>query len=93
MESSEAGEVTIMEDTSHKRGGRGKRPVPSTLSREVISSYFHMPLLHAAEKLGIGETALKEMCRKVGIPRWPYRKLKSLEALMKNVQVYLFNST
>lgn len=93
MESSEVGEVTIVEDNSSKKEGRGRRPVPSTLSREVISSYFHMPVCQAAEELGIGETTLKERCRKVGIPRWPHRKLKSLEALMKNVQVYSFNSS
>ncbi|XP_031124394.1 protein RKD1-like [Ipomoea triloba] len=86
VESSEVGEVTIVEDNSSKKEGRGRRPVPSTLSREVISSYFHMPVCQAAEELGIGETTLKERCRKVGIPRWPHRKLKSLEALMKNVQ-------
>nr|GMC80176.1 protein RKD1-like [Ipomoea batatas] len=86
VESSEVGEVTIVEDNSSKKEGRGRHSVPSTLSREVISSYFHMPVCQAAEELGIGETTLKERCRKVGIPRWPHRKLKSLEALMKNVQ-------
>nr|GMD32803.1 protein RKD1-like [Ipomoea batatas] len=60
VESSEVGEVTIVEDNSSKKEGRGRRPVPSTLSREVISSYFHMPVCQAAEELGIGETTLKE---------------------------------
>nr|GME07148.1 protein RKD1 [Ipomoea batatas] len=86
VESSEVGEVTIVEDNSSKKEGIGRHSVPSTLNREVISSYFHMPVCQAAEELGIGETTLKERCRKVGIPRWPHRKLKSLEALMKNVQ-------
>nr|GMD39173.1 Protein RKD1 [Ipomoea batatas] len=93
VESSEVGEVTIVEDNSSKKEGRGRRPVPSTLSREVIFSYFHMPVCQAAEELGIGETTLKERCRKVGIPRWPHRKLKSLEALMKNVQQTRFFNT
>ncbi|XP_031099817.1 protein RKD2-like [Ipomoea triloba] len=60
VESSEVGEVTIVEDNSSKKEGRGRRPVPSTLSREVISSYFHMPVCQVAEELGIGETTLKE---------------------------------
>ncbi|XP_031116490.1 protein RKD2-like [Ipomoea triloba] len=62
VESSEVGEVTIVEDNSSKKGSRGRRPVPSTLTREVISSYFHMPVCQAAEELGIGETTLKERC-------------------------------
>nr|GMD31047.1 protein RKD1-like [Ipomoea batatas] len=57
---SKVGEVTIVEDNSSKKEGRGRRPVPSTLSREVISSYFHMPVCQAAEELGIEETTLKE---------------------------------
>lgn len=41
----------------------------------------------AAKKLGVGLTVLKRICRKFGVPRWPYRKLKSLDRLITNVEV------
>ncbi|PWA38548.1 protein RKD1 [Artemisia annua] len=49
-------------------------------SKEVISQYFYMPIPQAAKELGIGLTALKVNCRRVGIKRWPYRKLESLKS-------------
>ncbi|PWA44034.1 protein RKD1 [Artemisia annua] len=49
-------------------------------NKEVISQYFYMPIPQAAKELGIGLTALKVNCRRVGIKRWPYRKLESLKS-------------
>jgi hypothetical protein len=46
-----------------------------------------MPSEEAARKLGVGLTVLKRICRKFGVPRWPYRKLKSLDRLITNVEV------
>ena len=48
-----------------------------------------MPSEEAAKKLGVGLTVLKRICRKFGVPRWPYRKLKSLDRLITNVEVNL----
>lgn len=39
---------------------------------------FHLPISQAAEKLGMGATAVKKICRRHGIARWPFRKLDSL---------------
>ncbi|PWA65641.1 protein RKD2 [Artemisia annua] len=39
-----------------------------------------MPISQAAKELGIGLTALKVNCRRVGIKHWPYRKLESLKS-------------
>ena len=46
-----------------------------------------MPSEMACRELGIGLTVLKRQCRKFGIKRWPFRKLKSLDRLISNVQV------
>ncbi|PWA51377.1 hypothetical protein CTI12_AA465130 [Artemisia annua] len=53
-------------------------------SKEVISQYFHMTI--PAKELGIALTALKFNCRRVGIKRWPYRKLMSLNKIINDFQ-------
>ncbi|KAK9080040.1 hypothetical protein SSX86_000206 [Deinandra increscens subsp. villosa] len=57
-----------------------------TLSREMISQYFYMPITQAAKELNVGLTLLKKRCRELGIRRWPHRKLMSLQTLITNVQ-------
>jgi hypothetical protein len=51
-----------------------------------LSACFHLPSEAACRKLGIGLTVLKRQCRKFGIKRWPFRKMKSLDRLITNVQ-------
>lgn len=58
----------------------------SEITQEELSSCFHLPSEAACRKLGIGLTVLKRQCRKFGIKRWPFRKMKSLDRLITNVQ-------
>ncbi|KAK9119255.1 hypothetical protein Scep_017348 [Stephania cephalantha] len=58
----------------------------SELSRTTLSRYFYMPITQAAKELNVGLTLLKKRCRELGIPRWPHRKLMSLQTLINNVQ-------
>jgi hypothetical protein len=51
---------------------KGRQPVE--LTRSVISAMFGMPQPYAARDLGISLTALKQVCRKLGIVRWPYMR-------------------
>ena len=44
------------------------------LSYQGVASLFGRPQTEAAERLGISLTSLKEVCRKLGVPRWPYRR-------------------
>uniref|UniRef100_A0A0E0K568 RWP-RK domain-containing protein n=1 Tax=Oryza punctata TaxID=4537 RepID=A0A0E0K568_ORYPU len=64
------------------RGSGEKKP----LTFKLVSQYFCMPIKQAAQELNVGLTLLKRRCRVLGIPRWPHRKVKSLETLIKNVQ-------
>ncbi|XP_051196697.1 uncharacterized protein [Lolium perenne] len=66
------------------RLSNGPEETPFTF--EVVAQYFCMPVKQAAEELNVGLTHLKKRCREVGIPRWPHRKVKSLETLIKNAQ-------
>ena len=65
-----------------------RRPLRSAadITQEELSSCFHLPSEVACKKLGIGLTVLKRQCRKFGIKRWPFRKMKSLDRLITNVQ-------
>uniref|UniRef100_A0A8I6YJU8 RWP-RK domain-containing protein n=1 Tax=Hordeum vulgare subsp. vulgare TaxID=112509 RepID=A0A8I6YJU8_HORVV len=44
-----------------------------------IAPYFHLPIVDAAEKLDICTTVLKGICRRVGVQRWPHRKVKKID--------------
>lgn len=46
------------------------------LSVRDIKSFFHMRQTDAASRMGISLTALKAACRRVGITRWPYSRLR-----------------
>lgn len=47
---------------------------------------FEMPIEDAAVRLGSGVTLLKKASRKLGVPRWPYRKLKSLDSIIEGIR-------
>eukprot|EP00961_Rhodomonas_salina_P126830 1709409-Rhodomonas_salina.3 len=42
------------------------------LTKDLLVQFYDIPLPEAAELLGIGATALKSSCRKLGIGRWPF---------------------
>ena len=58
----------------------------ANITQEELSACFHLPSEAACRRLGIGLTVLKRQCRKFGIKRWPFRKMKSLDRLITNVQ-------
>ncbi|KAK1260722.1 Protein RKD2 [Acorus gramineus] len=53
---------------------------------DELSRYFYMPITQAAKELNVGLTLLKKKCRELGIPRWPHRKMKSMQTLIQNVK-------
>ena len=72
-----------------------RRPVHMTraVSRESICEYFHLPLREAAGMMGLCPTSLKRLCRRKGIDRWPYRRLKSLDAKITKLRRQLYQRT
>jgi len=46
---------------------------------EDIVELFNLPIAVAARKLDTCPTVLKKFCRRHGVVRWPYRKLKGLK--------------
>lgn len=58
------------------------------LSSEEISQYFDIPIEAVAGELNMCVTSLKGNCRELGLKRWPHRKIKSLQNLIKFIQVW-----
>lgn len=50
----------------------------SDITIERLKPYFHLPIADAARELGVCPTLLKNICRDLGLPRWPYRQIRSL---------------
>ena len=55
------------------------------LTRELLESLFNLPLSSASERLGICPTAIKKACRKLGIPKWPFKNQSRRGACQKQV--------
>jgi hypothetical protein len=52
-----------------------------------------MSLQDAAQDMGISVNSLKRICRKLGIPKWPYRQRFGLERLQQKLQRALESET
>jgi hypothetical protein len=63
--------------TKHKQ--TRQRPTQKHLTFDEIAKYFDVPITSAAKSLNVSETYLKKVSRELDIPRWPYRKLSSLQ--------------
>jgi len=64
-------------------------PPSKNISFDELSKYFHLPINQVAKELGVCATILKKICRRNGIPRWPHRKIKSLDKMITNLEVNL----
>lgn len=51
-----------------------------------LRTVFHLPINDAAKKLGLCVTVLKQKCREFGIVRWPFRKVKKIDMLIKQLE-------
>ena len=69
-------------------GGRRKekRLQKKDIEIQRVAPYFHLPMHAAAKRLGICSTVLKKICRRHGLQRWPYRKLKCIDKILGNLQ-------
>lgn len=80
--------------TNQKTAGvmekKKKRAASEDIARialEDVVKCFGLPIVEASRNLKVGLTVLKRKCRELGIPRWPHRKIKSLDSLICSLQV------
>ncbi|CAN6541418.1 unnamed protein product [Malus baccata var. baccata] len=89
--------ITMSESSEDQESGRSspgitekKRRAPSgriaSISLSDLAKYFDLPIVEASRNLNVGLTVLKKKCREFGIPRWPHRKIKSLDSLIRDLQ-------
>ena len=75
-----------MQHTKRRELNRDVESRRLSLCFSDICSLFAEPITMAATELGISESHLKRQCRKMGIKRWPQRKLKSLNERLQKLQ-------
>jgi len=59
------------------------------ITPESLQEHFNMPMADAAKAFGVCLTFFKKVCRKMGIKRWPHRKLKSLRNKLADLHTHL----
>ena len=71
-------QTRLLTTTSCRREWDGEAPrtgrPPVRVDPAQLKALFGVPQPEAARMLGISLTALKQVCRKAGIPRWPYSR-------------------
>ncbi|XP_065050237.1 protein RKD5-like [Musa acuminata AAA Group] len=71
---------------SMKKKKRAATEHVANIALTDLVKYFDLPITEASKYLRVGLTVLKRKCREFGIPRWPHRKIKSLDNLIQNLQ-------
>ncbi|KAJ1394981.1 RWP-RK domain-containing protein, partial [Ochromonadaceae sp. CCMP2298] len=56
-------------------------------------NYFHLPIVEVAKQLGTCTTALKKICRKNKISKWPYRQIRSITKSIQSLEMASLNDT
>ncbi|XP_047971864.1 uncharacterized protein LOC125214764 [Salvia hispanica] len=79
----------IPEDEEEQEDANGVNPPKSYIASQReragkmklkdLAKYFHLPINDAAKEMKLCASAIKGICRKEGLERWPYRKIKSLK--------------
>lgn len=62
----------------------------NTLDRKKLSQYYHLSRSEAARTLRVSITLLKRRCRRAGIKRWPYRKMRAIEQRKEKLRRSIF---
>lgn len=56
---------------------------------EELARYFHTNINEAADMLGMCPSAIKRICRRQGLHRWPHRKIHSIERRIASLEQQL----
>eukprot|EP00960_Hanusia_phi_P049028 759321-Hanusia_phi.AAC.2 len=62
--------------------GPQKGRLPLVIDITTLQNLYGVPLVKAAKILGISLTTLKQVCRRLGIQRWPYQKPRKVETVL-----------
>lgn len=57
------------------------------ITLEELRKFFHLPIAEVAKQFGTCTTALKKICRKLQINKWPYRQILSLSKSIQSLEM------
>ena len=69
------------------------QPLSKSVKMEDLRKYFHLPIVEVARQLGACTTALKKICRKNNISKWPYRQIRSITKSIQSLEMASLNDT
>eukprot|EP01039_Chlorochromonas_danica_P006816 gene6816-7529_t len=75
----------------HAGGGGGASGVQQSITLEDLRRYFHLPIAEVARHFNTCTTALKKICRKLNINKWPYRQILSLTKSIQSLEMASLN--
>ncbi|EKX35339.1 hypothetical protein GUITHDRAFT_118464 [Guillardia theta CCMP2712] len=55
-----------------RKGGENNNGQLVRITIEDLQKHFHESMETAASHLGIGRSTMKHVCRRLGVPKWPY---------------------
>eukprot|EP01031_Cornospumella_fuschlensis_P033755 gene33755-40844_t len=61
------------------------------ITLDDLRRYFHLPIAEVAKHLNTCTTALKKICRKLNINKWPYRQILSLTKSIQSIEMASLN--
>jgi len=74
------------------RTSNGPKPPTNkaaTITLMDVVPYFAHPIREAAASLGLCTTLLKQLCRRLGVKRWPQRKLSAIDRRVGQLEAKL----
>mmetsp|Transcript_433 Transcript_433/g.824 ORF Transcript_433/g.824 Transcript_433/m.824 type:complete len:389 (-) Transcript_433:273-1439(-) len=82
----------LQEDKVHQQDNENSS-LSTSLTIADLRGYFHLPIVEVAKQLGTCTTALKKICRKHKIKKWPYRQIRSLTKSIQSLEMAALNDT
>lgn len=96
----ESDNLTKRDDSSSpepkKRSKQGQvhfRPLSKTIKIEDLRRFFHLPINEVAAQLGTCATALKKICRRNKINKWPFRQIRSITKSIQSLEYATLNDS
>jgi hypothetical protein len=89
-----ADDADVVSDASDGHGGEdGSSESGMAVTEEILREHFHLPLQSVAKKLAMCTTALKKVCRRFAIAKWPHRQLRGIHKKIAALKAELHHST
>jgi hypothetical protein len=56
------------------------------ITYEELRKCFHLPIIDAAERMGICATLLRKVARKYNVKKWPHRQIQKIDTCVSHLQ-------